>query len=586
MKHLKKLASLALALVMVMALAAPAWAAEYEKPELEVKEHDFQVFQIFKGIPLKGQDGNSTTDSFEEDSIAWGDDMTDARISQFVTGLGNSTNDALKAAFDGITLKNGKWDAADVAKRISNAGNTKAVGDAVAEILYPLLKTSLPETNLQKADTKKARETGYYLLVDATVEEGQANKLIMHRHMKHIETGDVIPKTTTTPNLSKKVNGVDVNDVNFDEPLHYEITATLPDGFEKILTKYELTFLDQQHDGIAKLTSAADNNFQVKIVKKDNTPGKTLVLGTDYTLDFDVKANQVLSGSYKADKDYSFVIRIVNMKNTENPSSSFVGLEDGDKIVVSYTTKLDKEYILANGIDATGYVNDVWLDYTDAKDKPHDDTRTYTFELDINKVDGTNNNAALAGAEFSLYRKPTTNENENNVVLDLYKVLKKEKEDGTICVKVSDYDPTNDGEAYDGEWIYVGTPEAEAASETITTESKFVFEGLGVGEYMLVEDEVPTGYNAIEPILFEIQAVYNADGTVANDSFKLVEEGSSILGTTGTLSFAKDVVNNKGTLLPETGGIGTTIFYIVGGVLLVGAVVLLIAKRRTSADEE
>ena len=89
------------------------------------------------------------------------------------------------------------------------------------------------------------------------------------------------------------------------------------------------------------------------------------------------------------------------------------------------------------------------------------------------------------------------------------------------------------------------------------------FTGLADGTYALVETKAPAGYNKAEDTNF---TVAGGDYTAAN------------LEQTAT------VVNNKGPELPSTGGIGTTIFYIVGSVLLLAAAIVLIARRRPAAD--
>ena len=121
----------------------------------------------------------------------------------------------------------------------------------------------------------------------------------------------------------------------------------------------------------------------------------------------------------------------------------------------------------------------------------------------------------------------------------------------------------------------VATPEEIAAGGTITTivAGNVIVSGLGSGDYWLEETKAPSGYNAIEGRQkFTIQ---DAD----------LMAGEAVDGVFDETSGVK-VLNKTGSLLPSTGGIGTTIFYIGGGVLVVAAVVLLITKRRAGADDE
>ena len=122
--------------------------------------------------------------------------------------------------------------------------------------------------------------------------------------------------------------------------------------------------------------------------------------------------------------------------------------------------------------------------------------------------------------------------------------------------------------------------------------TNFVWSGLDSGKYKLVGTTVPAGYNKADDIEFTIAATYttsgaeqtltglvvkNADGT---ETISGDDEGFIFTATVASGTVATDVVNTTGLELPETGGMGTTIFYIIGGVLVVGAGMLLIVRRR------
>lgn len=117
---------------------------------------------------------------------------------------------------------------------------------------------------------------------------------------------------------------------------------------------------------------------------------------------------------------------------------------------------------------------------------------------------------------------------------------------------------------------------------------KISFVGLGEGTYTLTETVTPAGYNTIDPISFTItcklpEKVETGDETCTwtITGWPTTEDGESGVVNNGGI-FAADIINKSGSLLPSTGGIGTTIFYVVGGILVIGAGILLVAKKRMS----
>ena len=121
-----------------------------------------------------------------------------------------------------------------------------------------------------------------------------------------------------------------------------------------------------------------------------------------------------------------------------------------------------------------------------------------------------------------------------------------------------------------------------------TTLTQFTWSGLDDGDYTLTETVTPAHYNTISPITFTVTADHKIDWdsistrdnvlTSLSGEKKVGEITFNVDKKAGTLT--TDVVNNIGTTLPGTGGIGTTIFYVIGGGLMVAAAILLITKKR------
>ena len=135
-----------------------------------------------------------------------------------------------------------------------------------------------------------------------------------------------------------------------------------------------------------------------------------------------------------------------------------------------------------------------------------------------------------------------------------------------------------------------GWVDTEADGSTLTTDTSGLVKiiGLDAGTYYLKETKAPAGYNLLDS---EIKIVISATLNKSENNPALtaltitVNDGNSADGNLETGIVATDVQNNQGATLPETGGMGTTLFYIVGGILVLAAVVLFVTKRRMSAEK-
>lgn len=209
-------------------------------------------------------------------------------------------------------------------------------------------------------------------------------------------------------------------------------------------------------------------------------------------------------------------------------------LQENDQIIVEYEATLNKDAVIGHG---QGNQNKAKLTYGDNKSTVKDETWTSTYSLPVFKYtkDGETENG-LASAEFELTK-------DNQKVLFVKKAT-----DG-------DYD------------VYrVATAEDTDKLDKIITSStgKFKIEGL-FGTYELKEIKAPKGYNK----LTEAKKIEIGEG----GSVKIDNQDSYNIGDV-------KVLNQSGTILPSTGGMGTTVFYIAGALLVLISGVVLIAKKR------
>lgn len=210
-------------------------------------------------------------------------------------------------------------------------------------------------------------------------------------------------------------------------------------------------------------------------------------------------------------------------------------LKENDEITITYSATLNENA----EIGTTGNKNETWLKYGDGKTTTHKETLTKTFEIPVFKYHvvkdtaGTTTDTGLAGVTFTLSKEDGT-------------PVKLEKITAVLTTK-------------DSYRVTTGT------SITLETNAsgQFDIKGLAAGKYKLTEVSAPAGFNKLaKPIEIEIAN----DGTYKVDG----------VSTTGDIK----IENKTGTILPSTGGVGTTMMYIVGAVLLIGSGVVLITKKK------
>ena len=558
-KTFKKMLSLVIALAMVMAMGLTAFAEEaptytitITKDSTDKADHTYGAYQIFKG-DLAEENGKKTLSN-----IQWGDNVTSATAItelQKIEAFSNLPADA---------------SAATVAKAIADANLTndsagaKAIADAFAAAV-----TSPKKTVNIAADKTSGEITGlaagYYLVKDTAAVSGEGAST---RYILEVVSNVSVTEKANVPSVTKKVkekndttnattNWQDAADYDIGDEIDYKLEGTLPSEFA-VFKKYTVyKFTDELSAG---LTYKADS---AKVVL--NTEN-----GTDITGLFDISVSgQILTVSLKNGKD----LRADNRFTKDS------------KIIVLYKATLNENAKLGS----EGNPNEVKLKFSnnpnwngegtpESGETPKDKVIVFTYEIKALKVEPTSDAAITQEAYDAL-----TDTEKTKYVKVGEKYQKTQALNGAGFTLYKNVNGTY-----------------EAVGEEIKNKTTFEFKGTDAGKYKLVETTVPTGYNKAEDIEIEVTATYDTDsadpkltdlgvtpktaGFVVESTNTTTGEGADAVTTTtysGVIS--GKVLNQKGATLPSTGGMGTTLFYVFGAVLVLGAGVVLISRRRMEA---
>ena len=401
----------------------------------------------------------------------------------------------------------------------------KAEAQKIASALSNTVAGSVSVTQDNAKTEITGLEPGYYLIKDKdgslTVDEENKEAKAYTEYILNIVADTTITPKTDVPSVVKKVK--DTNDTTGD-------TTEWQDSAD----------YDIGDDVPFQLTATLANNiesYKTYSLKFNDT----LSEGLDYNNDAVIKLG---------DKDVtdrftqSYDATAKTLTFTCDNIKAF-GAKNSDKIVVEYTAKLNENAV----IGAAGNPNTVYLDFSnnpnnggegDRGKTPEDKVIVFTYKLKVKKVEKVGDEyTPLTGAEFSLFKKV----DGKDELVEVKKILSTNAE-GTV----------------------------------------FGFTGLDDGTYVLRETKTPDGYNSIEDQTFTISAEHdeNSDDPKLTALTGDVASGSIIdLGVmleNGELS--TDVVNNKGSVLPSTGGAGRVAIYVIGAILVLGGGIVLVTKKR------
>ena len=582
MKHMKKLVSVLLTLVMTLVLAVPALAADTSTLTINTTNgHTYSVYQLLTGDVSGLTNGSGTLSNVEGGANL----KSGTTVDDFLAAINGRTGAELGDTAYGYVSGTAKY-------------TVNGTGSAV--------KTTV--------------ENGYYLVVDAYTASGDKptdGSDTASRYMVAVVGPTTMTPKTSTPGIDKKIIDTDANaaidgenkktdTAAIGDTIEYEITGNVPntEGY-----KYYYYVV---HDTLSEGLTLNENSFEVTIGTK------TL---TKYTSGDAANDNYYVYITKNSDGTTTFELALENLKALVDTDEN--GVSVGSAISIKYNATVNDKA----EIGKIPNTNTAKLEYSnnpgsstrsDAADKPGTPgtgaatgvgpekiTKTYVTALTILKVD--ENGMVLTGAEFTL-----TGDNLTKVIVETNTTFRAAAEGETAeYYKLTNdtYTKTAPSPAAAGEegynankyedstpkYVRVTTVTTSTAATADGTTKKIVgivgsdgcltFTGLNAGTYTLSETKTPSGYNTMSDITFTISATQSGSSNVEGSSITWSSDNATIVldGTNGV--FDTTIENLPGTVLPSTGGMGTTLFYVLGSVLVLGAGILLVTKKRMSSGK-
>ena len=569
MKKVKKFFATVMAVAMAVSMMVPAMAVEVlMDPGISLLssavEHKYTTYKLMDlETSLKCSHGSGETHSSACYNYAY------TPVAKYADIMVNAAKDAAV----GMKYHDGVHDHAVTVENLVLALG-QATHDQVVtftEKVYDGIKAASPAITLNPAIGEKEWtntpsfnvDSGYWLIVDTTVygadsSEARSLHLLDTKIATEGDTITIAPKKGA-PSVDKQVSendGVNYGEhtnVNVGDEVFFRVIGTLPKEFAHY-DKYYYAFCDTmsaglEYNGDAKVYVYVDGNVDSKVAanKIDVTDATKFVV---------TRSGQELTAF--CEDVIAALEHILVFESTGEVKSKIV-LEYSATLTENAITSSDEVTIGGMGNENTAKIEFSNDPYTDGRGETEDDVvKVFTFQLDVLKVDAADPAEKLSGAEFVLYRKI----------------------DGVNSYLIIDGE---NGTAVSGGTVKSWTMEETGATTFVTdSNGKIDIDGLEEGTYYLKETEAPAGYNKLStPIAFSISAIYDGIGAAQKVvDVALTIDGNTEHGVADSGTVSTSVKNSTGTLLPETGGIGTTIFYVVGGLLVVGAGVLLVTKKR------
>ncbi len=544
---MKKVATIATAALMTACLAVPAamYVPNFADQAISVSAADTTYTLTIKS--------NVAGHTYEAYQIFSGDLASNGKLSNIVWGNGVSADgQAALGDADELSQTLTEANAADFAKTVSAyLGTVAGTANVVTENVYSIAGLKAGYYLIKDKDNSQDKENGAYTsYILKVVGNTEAElKTGIPSLVKKVQENTNISTSYKHPGLADAdTNYNDIADYNIGDMVPFKLYGTMPENIGDY-SAYYYEFSDQLD---SQFTITSSTAVTVKV------DGVALEADNNMRIVIDPAANTI---------KVSF----------ENIKAKVPTITNNSVVTVEYSALLNKnaEIGLPGQMNAAQLIysnnpNETYVPNTDDEttDTPNDSGTTpwdkvivFTYEMGVTKVDGSNTDTKLKDAEFKL-----SNAAGKYVVVDA---------SGIVTGWADDID----------------------SGSVLTSDDAGLFKVIGLddGVYTLTETKAPEGYNKLaNPLTVTVDATtpntqeWN-DFNEANALTALtvqVDTGSAEEGDITDGAVGIQVQNKSGQTLPGTGGIGTTLFYLIGGVMVVGSGVYLISKKRMSNKEE
>ena len=576
MKHMRKIMALVIAMVMMAAMIVPAMADDPVTYKITLQNDDQTGTHTYSAYKILSGDLDANTNELK--NLDWA--LTPAQANALLTLLkadatfGVGVNNAFYG-IDSVTAQNSAQTAAKFAKVFSGEADESDKAKALAVAMGTVVEDE--QVPVAQSSTTTSQPT-----VDVVA---KSNTVSSSKFVDDVNDSD----TTEDEVEWEKTADYDIGDI-----IPYKLVGTLPSNYDDY-ERYYYKFTDT----MTHLTLYEDDTHKTKVyVFEDATSAEndTMSKAKDITDFFTIGTNDTANLTVEI-KDWAATGD--DKLGLKNIPATTATIDADSVIVVYYYAKLGEDAVIGN----YGNPNTMTLEYSknpnkegigDKGETPEDKNVVFTYNVEVDKVD--ENLQALKGAAFALFKKLAnpSDEQKTKSILDV-------RANGvTLEEKVTVYKSGNDY------YLLIKNWPQNAAGNT------FSYDGIDDGEYLVAETIVPEGYNPAADAKFTVSADTEAD-TGSSTGYKLkdfqvtssngftgsdvgaaatVSEGTGAsaksytiaANTDGAARAAGAIKNQSGAILPSTGGIGTTIFYVIGAMLVVGAGIILVTRRRMSAN--